>query len=153
MMANVQTAKDVIEQTKAFHAKLGSFYKELSDKAEKERVKLLLDYMSRHHDRLAAIMNQSESDISAHILNTWFMYVHKECDLSPFFSAEIGPDMTTKEVMEISIDLDKCLLETYEAMVQNDIPEDVREVFQGLLDMEKRENMKLTKNALRIETL
>ncbi|WP_320175435.1 hypothetical protein [Maridesulfovibrio sp.] len=153
MMANVQTAKDVIAQTKAFHKRLGSFYKELSDTAEKERVKLLLDYMSRHHDRLAAIMDEYGDGLSEHILNTWFMYVHKECDLSPFFSAKLGPDMTTQEVMKVAIDLDKCLLETYEAMIQNDIPDDVSEVFQGLLDMEKRENIRLAKSALRVETL
>ncbi|WP_319777172.1 hypothetical protein [Maridesulfovibrio sp.] len=153
MTPNVQTAKDVIEQTKAFHKRLGSFYKELSDKVEKERVKLLLDYMSRHHDHLVAIMDEYEDSLSEHILNTWFMYVHKECDLSPFFSAELGPEMTTQEVMKVAIDLDKCLLETYEAMIQNDIPDDVSEAFQGLLDMEKRENIRLAKSALRLETL
>ncbi|WP_432734845.1 hypothetical protein [Maridesulfovibrio sp. FT414] len=152
-MTNVQTAKDVIEQTKAFHKRLGSFYKELSDKVEKERVKILLDYMSRHHDNLAVILDEYESGVSQHILNTWFMYVHKECDLSPFFDASLGPDMTAQEVVKVAIDLDKCLLETYEAMLQNDIPDDVSEVFQGLLDMEKLEKIKLAKNALKIETM
>lgn len=153
MTANVQTAKDVIEQTKAFHKRLGTFYKELSDKADKERVKLLLEYMSRHHDSLASVMDEYEAEVSEHILNTWFMYVRKECDFSPFFDAELSPDMTTQEVMALSVDLDRCLLETYEAMIQNDIPDDVSEFFQGLLDMEKREKIKMAKNALRIETI
>ncbi|WP_320171150.1 hypothetical protein [Maridesulfovibrio sp.] len=152
-MTTVQTAKDVIEQTKAFHKRLGSFYKELSDKVEKERVKLLLDYMSRHHENLAGIMDEYESGLSEKVLTTWFMYVNKECDLSPFFSADLGPDMTAQQVVQVAVDLDKCLLETYEAMLQNDIPDDVSEVFQGLLDMEKREKIKLAKNALKIETL
>lgn len=152
-MTTVQTAKDIIEQTKAFHKRLGNFYKELSDKVEKERVKLLLDYMSRHQENLAGIMDEYESGVSEHILNTWFMYVNKECDLSPFFNAKLGPDMTAQEAIQVAIDLDKCLLETYEAMLQNDIPDDVSEVFQGLLDLEKREKISMAKNALKIETL
>lgn len=153
MMTSIQTARDVIDQTKAFHRRLVSFYKDLSDTVEKERVKILLDYMSRHHENLFSIIEDYESRLSERILNTWFMYVHKECDLSPFFDASLGPEMTTQQAMKVAIDLDKCLLETYEAMLQNDVPDDVSEAFQGLLDMENRGKIKLAKSALRIETL
>ncbi|WP_419781151.1 hypothetical protein [Maridesulfovibrio sp.] len=153
MMTTIQTAKDVIEQTRAFHNRLVSFYKDLSYQVDKERAKLLLEYMSRHHENLVEIMDEYGSGVSQHILDTWFMYVHKECDLSPFFSADLGPDMTAQQVMKLAVDLDKCLLETYEAMLQNDIPDDVSEVFQGLLDLEKREKIKMAKSALKIETL
>ncbi|TIH12839.1 hypothetical protein D0S45_16955 [Marinifilum sp. JC120] len=153
MMTTVQTAKDVIEQTRAFHNRLVSFYKDLSYQVDKERVKILLEYMSRHHENLVGIMDEYESRISEQVLNTWFMYVNKECDLSPFFSADLGPEMTAQQVMQLAVDLDKCLLETYEAMLQNDIPDDVSAVFQGFVDMEKREKIKLAKSALKIETL
>ncbi|HAS89576.1 MAG TPA: hypothetical protein DCS48_09770 [Desulfovibrio sp.] len=153
MMTTVQTAKDVIEQTRAFHSRLVSFYKDLSYQVDKERVKMLLEYMSRHHENLVAVMDEYESRVSEHVLNTWFMYVNKECDLSPFFSADLGPEMTAQQVMKLAVDLDKCLLETYEAMLQNDIPDDVSAVFQGFLDMENREKIKLAKSALKIETL
>ncbi|WP_051677151.1 ferritin family protein [Maridesulfovibrio frigidus] len=152
-MTNVQTAKDVIEQTKAFHKKLGDFYQNLADKVEKERVKILLEYMSRHHDHIAIIIDEYESSAAENILSTWFMFVHKECDLSPFFDANIGPDMTAQQVIKVAVDLDKCLLDTYEGLLQNDIADDVREVFQSLLEMEKLEKIKLAKNALKIETM
>jgi len=152
-MTNVQTAKDVIEQTKAFHRKLGDFYQDLSDKVEKERVKILLEYMSRHHDNLAAIVDEYEDSVSENVLNTWFMYVNKECDLSPFFDANIGPEMTAQQAIKIAVDLDKCLLETYEAMLQNEVPDEVSEVFESLLEMEKIEKIKMAKNALKIETM
>lgn len=152
-MTNVQTAKDVIEQTKAFHRKLGDFYQDLSDKVEKERVKILLEYMSRHHDNLAAIVDEYEDSVSENVLNTWFMYVNKECDLSPFFDANIGPEMTAQQAIKIAVDLDKCLLETYEAMLQNEVPDEVSEVFESLLEMEKIEKIRMAKNALKIETM
>ena len=152
-MTTVQTAKDVIEQTRAFHKRLVSFYKELSDKVDKERVKILLEYMSRHHENLAAITEDYESRLSEHVLSTWFMYVHKECDLSPFFNADLGADMTTEQVMKVAMELDKCLLETYDAMIQNDIPDDVSDVFQGLLDLETKQKIKLARQALRFESM
>ncbi|WP_027183062.1 ferritin family protein [Desulfovibrio inopinatus] len=148
-----QTARDVIDQTKAFHKKLGNFYQELSDKVERERVKILLEYMSRHHDNLAAIMDEYEESVSESILDTWFMYVHKECDLTPFFDANLGSDMTAQQVIKVAMELDQCLLETYEAMLQNEIPDNVSEVFQNMLEMEKQEKIALAKDALMIEDM
>ena len=152
-MTTVQTAKDVIEQTKFFHKKLGDFYDNLSDKVEKERVKILLEYMSRHHDNLAAIVDEYEESISEHILETWFMFANKKCDLNPFFDATLDPTMSTQEVIKIAVDFDQCLLDTYEGILQNEISDDVREVFQGLLEMEKNEKIKLAKNALKIDSM
>ncbi|WP_027721746.1 hypothetical protein [Maridesulfovibrio zosterae] len=152
-MTTVQTAKDVIDQVKAFHRKLGDFYQNLSDKVEKERVKILLEYMSRHQDNLAAILEEYEADLSENILNTWFMYVNKECDLTPFFNANLGPDMTAQQIIKVAVELDQCLLETYEAMLHKEVPDEVTKVFQGLLEMEKKEKNKMAKNALKIETM
>ncbi len=152
-MTKVQTAKDVIEQTKFFHRKLADFYDNLSDNVDKERVKILLDYMSRHHENLAAILDEYESGISERILDTWFMFVNKKCDLSPFFSASLNPDMTAQQVIELAVDFDQCLLDTYEGILQNEISDEVRDVFQGLLEMEKNEKIKLAKNALKIDSM
>ncbi len=152
-MTNVQTAKDVIEQVKAFHVRLGNFFQKLSEEVEKDRVKLLLEYMSRHHDNLAYIMEEYEESVAKRILDTWVMYVNEECDLSPFFDAKLGPNMTAQEALLVAADLDKCLIETYEAMLQNDIPDDVSEVFEGLLEKEKQGKIKMAKAALKIETL
>lgn len=153
MMSTVRTAKDVIEQVKAFHIRLGNFYQNLSDKVERERVKLLLEYMSRHHDNLAYILDEYGEGVSEHVLNTWFMFVKEECDLSPFFDADLGPDMTAQQVIQVAVKFDKCLLETYEAMLQNDVPDDVSEIFKNLLEMEEKEKTALAKRALMIEDM
>ncbi|QGY40451.1 hypothetical protein GM415_10040 [Pseudodesulfovibrio cashew] len=152
-MTNVQTARDVIDQVKAFHRKLGDLYQGLSDTVEKERVKILLEYMSRHHDNLAYIMDEYEEGLTEKVLNTWFMYVHEECDLSPFFDANLGPDTTAQEAILVALDLDKCLMETYEAMLAQEVPDEVSEVFERLLEFEKKEKIKLAKTSLMIEDM
>ncbi|WP_027177797.1 hypothetical protein [Maridesulfovibrio bastinii] len=152
-MTQVQTAKDVIEQTKAFHHKLSSFYKNLAESVEKERVKLVLEYMSRHQENIACIMADYESEVSERVLNTWMMFAAKECDLSPFFDAELKEDMTAQEAIEVAIKVDGCILDTYKAMLGREVPDDVSSVFEDLLKLEEREKIKMAKAALNIETL
>ncbi len=48
----VETTRDVIEQARDFHLQLRDFYSRLKEKAQKERLKLLLDYMSAHELQL-----------------------------------------------------------------------------------------------------
>ncbi len=152
-MKTCKTAKDVIDQTKAFHKRLGDFYMELSDKAERERVKILLEYMSRHQDNLVSVVQEYEDSVSEHILNTWFMYVSDECDLSAYFDANLGPDMTAQQVIQVAMELDKCLLETYQAMMEKEVPDEVQEVFARFLKMEEEQKILMAKNALYIEDL
>lgn len=152
-MTQVQTAKDVIDQTKAFHRRLSDFYQNLSESVEKDRVKLVLEYLSRHQQNLAAIMDDYESELSERILNTWIMYVATECNLEPYFEAKLDNSMTAQEAIDIAIKLDACLLDTYKAMLNKEIPDDVSNVFEDLLKLEEREKVKMAKNALKIETL
>lgn len=39
-----------------------------------------------------------------------------------------------KKVTKVAVELDRCLLETYEDMLPTDIADDVHEIFQSLLD-------------------
>lgn len=152
-MTRVQTAGDVIEQTKAFHQMLSEFYENLSGQVEQERVKLLLEYMSRHQENIASVMKEYAADVAEKILNTWLMFSAKECDLSPFTEARIDMNMSPQEVIDIAIRIDDCIIETYKAMLNKEVPDDISCVFEDLLKLEEREKVKMAKAALKIETL
>lgn len=147
-MSNYQTGRDVLEQSRAFHDKLSSFYHILSNKAEQERVKLLLEYLSRHEKRLSRILEDYEDDVSQTVLDTWFHFTQEEFDLSAYWEAAITADMTAAEVVALALRLDERLLDTYRAMTKNQVPEKVREIFENLLQMEEEEVHKLARAEL-----
>ena len=52
-----ETTKDVLDHARDFHRQLSDHYAQLRDKAERERVKMLLDYLSRHEKHLDILDN------------------------------------------------------------------------------------------------
>ena len=62
---------DLLEQAAEFHGRMSDFYHRLSDKVERGRVRLLLDYMSTHEKNLRDSLEDYDDEASAGILNTW----------------------------------------------------------------------------------
>ncbi len=93
--------KDILDHARAFHRQLSSYYKKLGDKAERERVKMLLDYMSRHEAHLDESLKQYEEEVFKGLMkqhhylgwlpktgNTiWYVAIYHDQWQAIFFSA------------------------------------------------------------------
>lgn len=55
-----EQARDVIDHARAFHRQLGERLRRMGDASEKERVRLLLSYLSRHEEHLGETLEQYE---------------------------------------------------------------------------------------------
>ena len=77
-MKRFKQTKDVLDYARTFHRQLSEYYDSLSKLAEKQRVKMLLDYLSRHEKHLDEILADYEEDASKKVMNTWL----KRCLLS-----------------------------------------------------------------------
>ena len=67
----VQQTHSVIDLAREFHEQVGEYYHRLADAAQQTRVRLLLDYMSQHEQRLASALADYEDLAPKAILNTW----------------------------------------------------------------------------------
>ena len=52
--------KDILNRATAFHKMLVEFYSNIQDISQKESVKILVDYMSRHEEILKKQLNKTK---------------------------------------------------------------------------------------------
>ena len=148
-----KTTKDILELARAFHEQVSAYYRKLGDKSKRQRVKMLLDYMSRHEKHLEQCLTEYEQDASRKILETWFKYTPQFDIPSCFEDIELNPDMCIDDVIELALRLDDCLVELYKGMAEKAEYSDVKKVFTNLLEMEKHEKMNLVRDAIELKEI
>jgi len=145
---NFETVADILDHAKKFHEELSRVYARLGEASEREKMKVLLNYMSRHEEHLVECLTAMESDASKLTLDTWFKYTPKEPHCDCFKRAEIDPSMTFEEIIDGTLEVDKGLLDFYHAAVEKAVSPEVKEFFTEVLELEKREEVECLRNAL-----
>lgn len=150
-----ETTKDVLDHVREFHQQLSAFYRNLIDKTNKERVRMLLDYLSRHEKHLEESMARYEAEVSERILKTWFQYPPPKeiLGICKTLAVDEVEDLSVDGVIKLALELDDCLIDLYKEMIRGSGSEEVREVFQSLLDMEKQEELELVRDSLELKDL
>ena len=146
-------AKEIVDSAQEFHKRASAFYQQLADKAEGVRVKMLLDYLVRHEAHLDQALGDFKDEIKSKALNAWYQYAQEQCLMQPFDVNQYPKNMTVKEVMEIGLDIDSCLVASYKGMAETATTPECREIFQSLLLMEKQQKHKLARIALEIDEM
>ena len=145
-----ETVGDILERVRRFHRELGEFYQKVENLAERERAKLVLEFLQRHEIYLDESLAAYEKDASKGVLDTWFKSTPKmeigEC----FDDAEIRPDMSVEDVLRIAMRFDNCVIELYKSLAEQSVSEDVRNLFSTLLEMEKKEEHQVVRNTIGI---
>ncbi len=146
-------AREIIDAARAFHKRASEFYQQLSDKAKGARVKMLLDYLVRHEAHLNRALEQYTKEVRTKALDAWYQYAHDHCLLEPFDVNRFSDDMTVEQVMELGLEMDKCLVASYKGMVETATNPETREIFENLLLMEQQQKHKLARIALEISEM
>lgn len=152
-MLTFETTRDIIDLARKFHGELSAFYQRMGDQASKGRVRLLLQYMSRHEKHLEECLQDYERDASRRILETWFQYTPGAVPLEHLERVRLEPEMSIEDVVDVALRLDECLIRLYQEMADKADSREVAEVFCNLLDLERKEEVCLTRNALSIKDL
>ena len=152
-MKTFERTRDVLDHARSFHQQVSELYQRLEDRAEKERVQMLLDYLRRHEKHLEQSLSDYEKEASKRILDTWFQYTLEEDPSDLLSEVEVREDMAVDDVVRLALRLDDYLIDLYRNMADNaDIPE-VKEVFTNLLELEQQDEHQLARNALRLDEM
>lgn len=145
--------RDILARAKTLHSQISELYHTLSADAERERVKMLLDYLSRHEKNLAISLEEYEEDASRKILDTWFTFIPEIPAAKCFEDMEVAPSMSVDDVIRLVLCYDEWLVDLYREAAMNSQSEEVREVFNSLLEMEKEEEVVFLRDALEVKEL
>lgn len=140
--------RDFLHWAEAYHKKLRDFYAEREHEAQRPEVKVLLDYMARHQDILRNVIEEYEEGASKEILEAWYKASPDPKAFKDPDTAGFRADMTTNEVIDLALDLDKSLMDMYRMLIRDAESENLREMLQNLFEEEDREEVRLLRSQL-----
>jgi hypothetical protein len=148
-----QTVRDIITHIRGMHRQLSSLYQSMGHASARERVKLLLYYVSRHERNLEDALSQYQQQAKKSVLDTWYKSSSGDPLAAVLDPIRINPDMATDEVVRVVLDADQKLVAQFRQLAENAASEDVRELFQKLIAIEEREEHLLVRDATELEDL
>ena len=145
--------REMLDRVRDFHEELGNYYHQLSESADRERVKLLLDHISQHKKRLHDGLAAYEKDAPEQVLNTWVDSEYCDRVLAVCERTFASKETDVEGVVKAAIDLDNSLIDFYREVVEHTQSEGVRDVFQNLIEMEEGDLRHLALSALQLRDI
>ena len=140
------TVQDVLDKSRRFHRQLMEFYNRLSRESDRERLRLLLDYMRRHEDRFTRELARYENEGQKRLLETWLQYGPDDqpLDLPPVH--EIADDMSLDDIQAVALRFDAALAAFYADAARRVMSDDARELFHNLVQEHEADKATIRKN-------
>lgn len=140
--------KNMLDQVRDIHGQLVKYYDQLSKKTEQERVKMLLEHMSKHEQDLQEGLRAYEESAAPNIMDTFVDCEYCDAILVTCRHTPIAPETSIEGVIRVAMDVDNCLLRFFREVAESAATEKVRDVFRNFVEMEEGELRKLAMNAL-----
>jgi rubrerythrin len=145
------TVEDLLDHVQKFHNQASQYYQELSRIADKQRVKMLLEYMSRHEKYLEECLLEYENDVPIEVLKTWSKYKPQSTYQECFEDSNLNHDMSVADVLKLSLRLDDCLINVFRKMYESTESRKIKELFNNLLNVEKHEEKSMVRESLELK--
>lgn len=148
-----EQAKTILNHMREFHSTIAEFYHDLSEHTDKERVKMLLKYLEEHEIHIVDVLVDYEEYLPETVSETWFNFspcTAKLNELKSLIAIEL-PDVD--EIIEFTMKLDNCIIETYREIVNGAESPKVKELFENLLKLEEAERTRVAVNTARLNEL
>lgn len=149
-MIRYSQVKNMLEQVRDFHGQLAQYYDQLSKEAEQQRVKMLLDHMSKHEQDLQEGLRAYEETATQNVMETYVDCEYCNEILATCRQTPIAPETSVNGVIRVAMDVDNCLLRFFREVAEHAVTDRVRDVFRNLVDMEEMELRKLALDALQV---
>jgi rubrerythrin len=147
MESTYKRARDVLNMIRRFHQQLAEFYAQLSAISEKQRVRMLLGYMSRHEKNFERALAEYDQETASKVLDAWIQYAPDGRILSIPEAKDLHSDMSVDDVVDIAMELDDHLIKFYSEAVRCVDFSVLKEFFGKLKEQEQAEEAELARSA------
>ena len=146
-----ENTRHVLQEVKRFHIELSQMYERLADRTCCERTRMLLTYMQRREQKLAAALAFYEDVAPDAALDAWFQIPFPENldDFLRLVSTDVAMDVM--QAQQLISRADAFLIALLEHVASKVNAAEVKALFDDLLDIERQEEKALSKaiNSLR----
>lgn len=142
--------KNMLDQIRDFHGQLAEYYNQVSNSAGQQRIKMLLDHMSKHEKDLQEGLRAYQESAPQGAMDTYVVCEYCNEILVTCKQMPIAPETSIEGVIKVAMDVDNCLMRFFREAAQQAETETVREIFRNLVDMEEAELRRLALGALQV---
>ncbi len=146
-----KTVGDIIGGIRAMHHQLAEYYRSVGDATDRQRVQMLLRYLSRHEEYLETALGRYQEQASRGVLKTWIKNTPDHTLIESLDKVAITKDMTADEVTRVVLEADQRLVSVFRQLAEGSVAEDVKDLFQRLLLLEEREERRLVRDSREME--
>jgi ferritin-like protein len=139
------TVSDVLKRAEEFERLLSDYYGRLSAETQREGVRLVADYMSRHRARLTAALERLDVAAIRRLRAEPIRYEPQAADCRCFEQVSLPPDATAAQVLDAAVTFDECLVRLYRQAARQTADLDARALFESLIRSEERDEIELKK--------
>ena len=143
-----KTVKDILDWTAELHRQLGELAEKAADDPDRDRLKLVIDYLADHEARLKQAIKDFEKDTPEGVLSTWF-------DRAPDFQL---PDLeaeaetlahagSIEQAVSRVVEFHDQIVSIYNNLAEQTNNEKIRDLFESLASLEEHDKLRLVRNA------
>ncbi|CAI8821424.1 MULTISPECIES: hypothetical protein [Methylococcus] len=147
-MKNFEQVRDVLDHGKELHDQIRAYYETLKKQTDQSeiRLKMALDYLSRHEDEQKEMLERFEENARSALLNTWLQFAPSDHVEELLAKTKPRPGMSVDEVVQIACAFDDALVTLYkEAAAEMDDPK-ARNVFNNLAEASEKEKQRIVRD-------
>ena len=141
---------EIFKQVKSFHKHLSEFYSSLIDKAENQRVEILLNYLSRYEKLREEFLIDYEDIAPGKVMNSWVRESSNKlsgyiCEC--FKNTKNLSSYSVDDIVKIELHFDNCLVKLYETLaVEEGTNGNDTNIFYCLMKKTKQQEMNFSRN-------
>ncbi len=148
MRSCCKQVREFVDFGKHLHGKVKELYEELNEHAELERVKMLLEFLSRHEEHMEESLARFEKDSRRGILEAWLEY-SPELDVEAVMRRfPVKEQPSSDEIFQLAMDFDDALVKLYKEVADKVNDSKTKEVFKNLLQLEEKEKIQVARAAM-----
>lgn len=143
-----KTVRDVLALSQDIHSSVSNMYEQLREQTQRDRVNMLLIFLSKHEEELAQILAKMTADVSEKILDEWHQTELTSVSQILDGCEECHPDINVDELVDMALRVDDALIGLYKHMASESSTDEARQLFNNLILLEENEKMKTARAAL-----
>jgi rubrerythrin len=143
-----KTVREVLQLSQDIHTNAAILYEQLREQTQRERIDMLLKFLSRHEEELAQTLSKVREGVSERILDEWH-----QTELTSISNVLDGckqchPDIGLQDLVDLALKVDDALISLYRHMASDASTDEARQLFNNLVVLEENEKMKTARAAL-----
>ena len=148
-----EQVRSLLDQTRELHGRLAERYERLSEEADRERLRMILDYAAHVERTIAQGLEHYEEGASRLVLDTWLDCASGGALASAIDGIDAASEMTVDEVLGKALEVHQQVIAAYEGIRPDSLLSEVADVLADVVRLEKEQGKRLARAAGQLSDL